>query len=257
MWPREVVIEEVEADSVGVELDLLTEPIGEPREPAHPHPHGEVLTLHVARRDAVGVRVARDDPNVDPGTDSGAVGPLGVLAGVLPVDFVQHREVDLVGPQTVHDAHVVTEAVRGQLDASVPQAHPEVAQERVAVLHRPLAHEPRRDQLRVGVDGGPRPHVAVAEHVGLVGGDVLLLGVAERPNLVALDYRAGQVDERLGLVLRGRLADVLQQVRDGLTGDSGGSADRPHGHSLAEQADDLTAPLCAQPVHTGHYAWGL
>jgi hypothetical protein len=46
----EVVIREVQRDVVGVHFDFLAEPVGQAREPAHVHPHREVLALDVAGR---------------------------------------------------------------------------------------------------------------------------------------------------------------------------------------------------------------
>ena len=45
----EVVGHEVKRDGVGVIRDLLAEGVGQAREPAHAHPHREVLALDVAR----------------------------------------------------------------------------------------------------------------------------------------------------------------------------------------------------------------
>lgn len=49
MNPGEVVMHEVERDGMGLVLDLLAERIGQPRHPAHAHPHREVLPFHKAR----------------------------------------------------------------------------------------------------------------------------------------------------------------------------------------------------------------
>ena len=43
----EVVIHEMQGDIMSVHLDLLTEPVREPREPAHVHPHREILAFDV------------------------------------------------------------------------------------------------------------------------------------------------------------------------------------------------------------------
>ena len=43
----EVVIEEIEAHRVGVELDLLTKTICETSETTHSHAHREILTLYI------------------------------------------------------------------------------------------------------------------------------------------------------------------------------------------------------------------
>ena len=45
----EVVEHKIEADRVHVVLDLLTEPVGQPREAPHVHAHREVRALNVGR----------------------------------------------------------------------------------------------------------------------------------------------------------------------------------------------------------------
>jgi len=49
------------------------------------------------------------------------------------------------------------------------------------------ADKPGRDQLRVGVDGGPCPDVASLRGSGLGGRDVLGLSVTECPRLIHLE----------------------------------------------------------------------
>jgi hypothetical protein len=46
---------QVKADGCDQVLDLLGEGVGQPREPAHAHPHGEVLALDVAGVDLLRV----------------------------------------------------------------------------------------------------------------------------------------------------------------------------------------------------------
>ena len=58
--PREIVVHEVERHRRLVVVHLLGEPVGQPREAPHAHPHGEVQALDVAGRNVVGVGVARD-----------------------------------------------------------------------------------------------------------------------------------------------------------------------------------------------------
>jgi hypothetical protein len=48
------------ADHVHVVLEFLREPIRQPSEPAHLHPHGEVLALGIGCADVLGIRVAFD-----------------------------------------------------------------------------------------------------------------------------------------------------------------------------------------------------
>lgn len=51
----EVIPDGVERDHVGVVLELLRESVGQPREAAHVHSHREVLALHIARRNVLGI----------------------------------------------------------------------------------------------------------------------------------------------------------------------------------------------------------
>ena len=47
--PGEIVVHEMERNGGSMVLQLLAESIGEAREPAHVHPHGEVLAFDVRR----------------------------------------------------------------------------------------------------------------------------------------------------------------------------------------------------------------
>lgn len=94
-------------------------------------------------------------------------------------------------------------AVSGELHA-VREPGGQVAHEHLSVLAVAATEPPRRHELGVRADGGPHPQVAVAELALMLGGDVFGLGVAERPNLVALDARARQVGQRAVLVPRAR-----------------------------------------------------
>jgi hypothetical protein len=85
-------------------------------------------------------------------------------------------------------------------------------------------------------------------------GDVLLLGVAERPDLVALDDLARQIAQGVVLVVRARFPEIDQQLDDRVfrrAGHAHRAADR---HALDQAADDLRPLLSRQPVHTDHYA---
>lgn len=69
-------------------------------------------------------------------------------------------------------------AVGGQLDA-VAEPGLQVGHEHVGVLGGPLADEPGGDELRVGAQRRPRPHVAVPERAPVLLGHVLLLAVGK------------------------------------------------------------------------------
>ena len=72
----EVVIREVQRDVVSMHLDLLAESVRESGEAAHMHPHREVLSLDVARRDVLPVRAASDRRSLNAGDLAGVCGAL-------------------------------------------------------------------------------------------------------------------------------------------------------------------------------------
>lgn len=65
-----------------------------------------------------------------------------------------------------------------------------------------MPHEPRHHQLRVGINRGEGPDVALARVLGLP-----LLRAHERPDLVRLDPLAGQIPEPDVLITRAELPD--------------------------------------------------
>jgi len=82
--------------------------------------------------------------------------------------------------------------VRGELDP-VPEPAGEIGHEGVRRVPVPRSDVPRRDQLRLGVDRDPSPHVAgfLGRPLRLL--DVLLLRVDELPDFVALQPPAVEV----------------------------------------------------------------
>ena len=59
---------------------------------------------------------------------------------------------------------------------------------------------PSNDKLRICVYGRIRPDIAITEGIFLIFGYILGLGVAEGPNLIALDTLGGYVMECIVLV---------------------------------------------------------
>ena len=60
MLPTEIVIHEVKGNAVRVILNFLGEGIRQASEPAHRHPHGQVVALNVTGRDVSSVWLARN-----------------------------------------------------------------------------------------------------------------------------------------------------------------------------------------------------
>src|SRR5579862_5497444 len=220
--PAEVVEGEVETHGRGQVLQLLGEGVGQPRESSHPHPHRQVLPLDVAGRNVVGVRVAGDDLGLLAEADGRGVAarPRAAGSGRGREDLDQLGVVNVALECVTDSGQVKVVAVRGQLD-TVAQPPCEVAYELDGGVQVAVVNPVGRDELGVGVHRHPRPHVAVAQLALLVGRDVLLLGIAEGPNLVTLDSLAREVAHHSVLVDRADGAHVHKQLGDGVLRDAG------------------------------------
>lgn len=137
-----------------------------------------------------------------------------------------------------HGVEIGAVAVRGQLDP-VRQPVLEIVNEPLSRASVARAYEPTRDQLYVGVESNPRPSVAPSFSLLFVG-RVPFLGTDERPDFVALDTLARQVDQRLALVLRARIAKVHQQLEDRGSVDAGHADGCPEKVALDRQATTRT-----------------
>src|SRR5436305_326666 len=244
MRASEVVVHEVQGDRMGEVLDFAAEPVGEPREAPHPHPHRQVLALDVAGRDPAGVGVALDDPPLGPDADRGAVFA-DLAARVLLLDL---SPVHVVPEGRPYRPFVDPVAIGAELDAPLQPAR-QVGQEDFCVVAGPLADRPSGHQLRIGVNRREGPHVAVTGRPFELLRNVLLLRVTEGPNLIDLQHLAGESLENAVLVLGAGFAEVGQQLDDGVLGRAG----HPDGGSDAvalHEASDYPSPLLsAQPVH--------
>src|SRR5262245_38148443 len=102
-------------------------------------------------------------------------------------DRVVGVEVDLL-----HGGQIRLVAVSGELNAGC-EAGAQVAHKFQRSAMMAIAGEPRNDQLSIGVDAGPRPHVAGAVRRSLGAADVAGLAVSEAPDFVTLDTLGGDV----------------------------------------------------------------
>ncbi len=183
MRPTEVVVSEMEGDSRPERREPLREGIGQPRESAHGHSHGEVLSLHVGRGYALPVGV------------SGYYGGVGCHEVRWPVsvagDTVLPEVLDLLGIVGVGSEGLLDgpdvggETVSGDLDAVSVQAGPQLLHEAVGTIGVPLPDVEAGNELCVRVQGDKDELVAPLRRIAAV--QVALLGMDIRPNLVALD----------------------------------------------------------------------
>lgn len=141
-------------------------------------------------------------------------------------------------------------AVRGELRATRQAAR--------HVLHKPRrilgvapAHEPGHDQLAIRVQRRPRPSVTGLFRRSLSGRNVLLLGVGETPNLVALHALGADVPHRLVMESLTGPAGVNEQLRHRIQADAGDPADGAQAAALAEQGEDSGSLVGREFVHGG------
>ena len=254
MNPAKVIVHEVQCYGVFQVLDLLAETVGQAGKATHPHPHGEILALHVARGDLGHVGGPHNTALV--GTDKlrGTVAFLGLFGFPrIAVVLHQHGVVDIIAKGTLYGLNIRLVAVRGELHA-MRQPGGQIFDKDLGALFISFAHHERRHQLGVRADSGPGIHVAMPEHPFVLRSDVLLLAVAERPDFIALDAFAGQIPKGLVLVLAARRPHVHQQLGHGIDAHACQPGRGAHAIAFHEQGEDLGAVLEAQAIHSEHYA---
>src|SRR5205823_3904936 len=128
-----------------------------------------------------------------------AVAAFRVLPWLFAVVLDDLRVVDAQAERALNRVEVHAVPVGRELDTPV-ETLAEVHHEGVGVLAAAVAALPGGDELRVRVDRGERPHVAVSEGVSVLLGNVLFLRVAESPNLIDLEALAVEVAHHAVLV---------------------------------------------------------
>ena len=240
----------MERHRVGVVLNLLAESVGEPGEPAHVHPHGEVLTLDVGRRDVRHVGLAFDADLLRPGALGRAVAALRVV-GRGAVDLHELGEVHVTAEGAFHGLQIRPVTVAGELDA-VGEAGRHIVHEPLGAFAIPAADEVAHHELAVGVERHPCPGVPGALGGLLRLGYVLLFGVDEAPDLIDLNPLRPHASNVLVMVGHADLAGVGQELRHRVlagTREAGDSTDRG---ALAQEVQDAGAIGCGELVHALH-----
>jgi len=119
-----------------------------------------------------------------------------------------------------------------------------VAHEGVGVGCVASAQPPRHYEFRVGAKSGSSPDRTNARLAAQAAGDVLILRVAEGPNLVALDAAAGHVAEHLiFLVFQARFARQGKQIQDRALGDTGQASGAADVAPLDQALENSRLPL--------------
>lgn len=104
-------------------------------------------------------------------------------------------------------------AIGGDLEA-VGEAFAQIVHQQHGIFARTVADVIGDDQFRVGINRGPSPNITRAFRSSLCCRDILLLGVAERLDFIALDARCLHVADMLVMNGNGSLPSLDQQLRD-------------------------------------------
>jgi len=243
---RKIVVHVVQRNRVNVVFKLLAETIGQPRESTHAHSHREVLAFNVARRNVLGIRVSRYFANKRSKTLCGTVAR--IVGRRRTVNFHQLRIVDFRTESAVNSRQIGLMAVRRKLDTILKPLR-KIVHEVVSATGITQTHEERRNEFGISANRSPGPAIAVTEFALLVHRDVLLFGVAERPNLIGLDSLAGQVPQVDVLVLGACLAnlgDELQHCIESNVAHAGCCSQRI---AFDQCRDDLCLFLAVKFVH--------
>ena len=109
--------------------------------------------------------------------------------------------------------------------------------------------QPRRYEFGIRTDGSECPHVAVAEDPPLLLWDVLLLGVAERPDFVHFQSLARQIPKYVVLVFCADFTEVLEKLGDRVPGHANHPCCGSDGATLDQGRHDSDAFFSVQLIH--------
>jgi hypothetical protein len=251
MYPAQIVMSVVKGNRGNVIFEFLRERVGEPGEPAHPHSHGEILTLNVAGGDVLRIGRTYLGLFLTAIADGGAVPLLAVR--IVAVNLDEHGIVDVFAEPIGDGLEIRLVAIGGELHA-VSEAASEILYEGRGASHVTLTHQPRANKLRVRIHSYPSPYATNAELIALFARQVFILGSDERPYLVALNALARQVHQSLIRVLSASRAEFYQQLGNRVFGNTGHAYRRTNRIAFHQRANHLYLLFDRQLVHTSNYA---
>src|SRR5687768_9309834 len=121
--------------------------------------------------------------------------------GIVSVNLHKPGVIDIFTERLQNGLEVSSQTVRGKLNA-IRKAGGHIRHERISGLRVAFAKSPARNQLSVGINCCPGPNIPRDLTLRNVRRDLLLLAVAEGPNLIDLHALAGQMSERPILIGR-------------------------------------------------------
>ena len=214
-------------------------------------PHVEILSLNKARADVSCVRVAGDFNFLAANALGGAVS--SVLSA--SVQLLKHRVIDLALKRRVHGTKVDAQLVRRELNA-VAEPRPNVVHERSGRRGIACSNRSRYAQLRVRINGRPRPDIAsvrvsVEDCQLFLNG--LLLRVAERPNLIALHAFGREITNGRIVECFAGASKVAQQLFDSHARNARDARRCAKAVAFHQTGNDARAVGSAQAIHIRQY----
>lgn len=253
MNPDEVVMHVEDRERSGVILELLAVAVRQPGESAQRHSDGEVLSLHIRRGDVFGIGIPDNPLRFASDACSRRVPALAFRVDG-PVDFDEHRVIDVFAESGIDGSQICFKPIAGQLDA-IGEPSSEILGEFNGGFRITHPERVAGDQFRVRIDSDPSPDIADDSiPFDLLRRDILGFAANKAPNLIDLKPLAVQVAEMFVHVPGAGRAEFERKFLDrvlGAFGNPDGSADRA---PVNQAFHDLSSLGNIEPVHMTNIA---
>lgn len=185
MHAPKVVPHVEQRDLMHMIVDLLAKAIRQPGKPTHAHSHIQILPFDVAGADVRPLGIATHSDSFSAKTLRRAVALVSLR--IVAVDLHKLREVDILSKLLRDSIQVHLMAIRGQLDA-IRQTRGNILKKLRCTPGVPPSAKPAQHQLAISVDCSKGPNVtSKAYTLPHLRRGVLVLGIAEAPDLIDLD----------------------------------------------------------------------
>lgn len=252
MDATKIVIHEVQRNGVLMIFNFLGKGVRQTRKASHLHSHCQILSFNKTSGDVTFVWPA--DYRSAHGSDAlcGAVAGLALCA-VMAVELDEHGIINVRAEGPFDCIQIYAMAICSQLYA-MRKTRCQVGNKVIGIAGSPTAYQPTRNKFRIGAKSRPRPNVSVSELPALVGGHILVFGVAEAPNFVALNSLAGQIPKNSVLVLFANRPDLCEKFDDCILRRACHTHRSADGVAFYQASDYLASLFQAQEFHTDYYA---
>ncbi len=225
MNTAEIVMNSIESYGMTKVINLFGESISQSGKSSHRHSHGQILTLNIAGRNVVGIRLSTDNSGSSTNAFCWTITSLRFRWD--SVEFNQSRVVNIRTKSTFNRFQICSVAVSGKLDA-IGKSFRKILHEFVSTSCISSSNETGNNQLGVSVYRNPSPNVSVPEFAPEFLWYVLLFCIAELPDFITLNPARPNPANSVIVKLCTRCSDTFQEAKDcafGYSGHAAGSAD--------------------------------